>query len=1088
MVMQGATVNFTPSQVKLYRPKVQAFRGNSVSKPEKPDSEKDSKEKKIPDPIYNFFFDLPKYELHAHFNGSTPLNISKLFLNKENQCIGMTEEELEAKYNDIRKKSESLADWLKKTYELKAKNITTMDIMTAAYAIAMEEAKHNARYLEIRIDPFSSSFVGSPEDIIRATEVGLRNAREDIKEQGKDIKTGIILLAERHGSPEKALQTAKMSTSLRSQRVLFEDMYQELKAAEKKGEAYESSDILAKNFLELMKIRKVFSGVNEVAKDIYTTQNPDYEKASAKIDLLKNLYERNLESKGGTKIPMKTIDKFYKELTVSKTKSISTIDLVPAVYSIVTELALSGEREINMALDPTLNMYRGKPEDILRAVQVGMRNAEIDLRKKNIQIKTSIIIEADPKSTDASKSEQLARLAVQMKSQRVLFDNMYTEMKEAVAKDKIYEHSEILDSLEDDMAAYKDFKKEVETIIKRDAQNPANVRKNVLLAYREVLQKIENPTTLIKLKKAVKAFTDNLKAHEIAVSQNDALLEHFNKAFKSADEYLDEKTFLAEKIFDNLKHYSNLQLKDKANGTKLCDRYLRMGTGIIPNVVALALYEDGDSKLQTKHVEAKEYVNVYNKRKKLKEEKLIIYKNHDFKAVDLKEDIINNKCCNGKDFDSYDAAIGLDGNEFNSFDQSDINPVYSKGKIVQDLDKVLKLSRDQNAPETYKKNVSTKTLREISDKLNTQFKLEEQKFLLSRQILESLKNYSELRLLDKEQGTKDAIHYARMGLNIIPNVVAYDIAGNENDYPLYVHNKALKHIKYYNETKSNPYEELKVTIHAGEVKESGKTEGMKNAYQQVDKTKDGKPIYKNVVTGEIKTLEELKDRPNAYEVIKNDKDGKPQYKNIHTGEVKDTIGLEGWENIHEAIKNGAHRIGHGIDLRRAPEWLKEEVKYRNVLMETCPKVNYQTKAVVGYREHPILDFLDQDIPANINTDNPVTAGSNMTNEFVQLFKRFNMGITPEERANGINERFTLGHVKKLLNNAIWSTFALTPEEKKAEEKFAIDQLEKAIDKYEDKVVLNDNEPIMMKVQKQVIAFTGSIKKVWATQMDKNRAA
>ncbi|MGD9581969.1 MAG: hypothetical protein AB7V50_11395, partial [Vampirovibrionia bacterium] len=316
-------------------------------------------------------------------------------------------------------------------------------------------------------------------------------------------------------------------------------------------------------------------------------------------------------------------------------------------------------------------------------------------------------------------------------------------------------------------------------------------------------------------------------------------------------------------------------------------------------------------------------------------------------------------------------------------------------------------------------------LKSVCDKLPTQRKMYEQKFMLAKRIFDTLSYYSGLKIEDSLNQTNEAARFKRMGLAIIPNIVGFDVAGNEEDNPTERLGEALRHIKYYNETKENLDEQCKVTIHGGEVKKSG---------------------YK--------------------------------------GEPKEP----GWKNIESAINLGAHRIGHGIDLINAPDDLKEEVKKRHILMETCPKVNFQTKAVEGYRNHPVLDFLDADIPANINTDNPVTVGTNLTNEFVKVFKRFNWNISAKERSEGVQERFSLNHIKKITHNAIWSAFGLTAQEKVQEEAYAMNKIDELVKQYGDKIQLSDDKPIMMKVQDKVIAFTGSLKKAIAEKLNKDQAA
>lgn len=1006
MLVTGRQINPFIKQEKVSRPNLLVFKGNVK------DVEQDDDKKSIPDPVYNFFYELPKYQLHSHFNGATPLNLSKLFLNKENKFIGVSVDELDEKYNDIRKKSASLADWLKQTYELKAGNLTSLDVMTAAYAIATQEAKHNGRYVEVRIDPFSSSFVGDPEDIIRATEAGLRNAVEDIKDQGKELKTGIILLGERHTDPKNSLKTAKLATKLKSQRVLYEKMYDECKTSMEKGKSYDYSNNLADNYLEFLKTRKTLSSLNMLTDMISSSKNYNSEEVKAQLEKVKALFDRSLVIDDNTKVPFERIDNVYKSLTVSNDKKVSSLDIAPALYSEVLQKARNGEDNIVVYIDPTDSIYKENPEDVLRAVQVGLRNAEIDTRSEGKEITTSIHIKL-PENINSEEAANLSKLSVKMKGQRVLFEDMHSEMKEALDAGKTFEKSEILDSLFGDFDRFKKLKTELENFAKNEAKDEQALTKGVKRLVFLASEDMFNPTAQHKLESTLQEFHKVLAGNNFDINNKEAVLKALEDTLAPTQKYIEEKTITAEKIYDNLKHYSVLKLADKKDGTNLGDRYLRMGTGLIPNVTSFVIDSKNDKISKDVINTVEENIRLYNERKICGDDQLEVINVVDHKAVDIK-DVITNKAL---DHSRISSVMSVDTVNASS---DEIGPVYTKEAISQEIDTLINIAAKEDLPQDYSKLALSRGIREVTDKISSRVKHKQQDFLLSRIIFENLKSYSELNADDKANGTKDAKHFSRMGLNIIPNVVGFDLAGNENDYPLNIHANTLKHIKYYNDTKTNPDEELKVTIHAGEVRKSGN--------------------------------------------------------------------LEGWQNIEEAVKLGAHRIGHGIDLRNAPQSLKDEVKFRNVIMETCPKVNFQTKAVEGYRNHPVLDFLDQDIPATINTDNPVTAGTNMTNEFVKLFKRFNMGITTEERNNGVTERFTLGHVKKLIHNAIWGTFALTPQEKQSEEDFAMNKIDSLVKKYDNEVVLKEDEPIMLKVQKQVVAFTGGLKKAFAKSLGQKEAA
>lgn len=998
------------------------FLGKPECEPKYPDYQV-----KIPDPIYTFFDELPKYELHSHFNGATPLNISKLFLNKEGKFIGTSADQLERKYDSIRKNSTSLADWLDKTYELKAKNITSMDITTAAYAIAMEEAKHNCRYLEVRIDPYSSSFVGSPEDILRAAEAGLKNAREDIKEQGKELSTSLIILAERHASPEVGMRSARLATKLRSQRVLFDKMYKEFKAVDEQQLPFNTSEVLNREYIEFIAIAKLIKNIRRYIEEVHTADNVNRER------LLQSLHRTriflNMEELFDKlpNVPSKNIEALFRKASVQKDRQVSTIDLVPIVYSAALNQVKAGKKSLTIGINPFDPIYLGAPEDILRAVQVGLRNAIRDLAKQypelakdDSDIRTSIVIEFDPDKFPREKAVEVARLTVKMKSQRVMFEQMYTEMKATVEKDDVYNDSKLLNGLAGDLNLVQQIRDKINIAI----ETPGSTEKEIITLINKIqeedLPKITTSNALIKISTALNDLKAELLISGLTDSNKSKIAGEFDKQFTKAVNYLEEKTFIAKKIFDNLRHNSILRLEDKKHGTKTADRYLRMGSGVIPNVTGLAIDKNNGSGSKESLRAAIRYLTNYNDRKPFENEQVNIYTEVE-EGIRL-EDAINNPDAATKTLLTM-AQKGSD-TDMDPFDETAINTVYSTSKITEDIESLIEMVQDKQVPDQFLKQHVSRTLSEINDKIKTQHVMHEQRFLLAKRIYDNLNHYSQLTIQDRQNGTKDAKRFSRMGVDIIPNVVGFDFAGNENKFPIRVHERALNHIKYYNERKQDPQEQLKVTIHAGEVHESG--------------------------------------------------------------DEKQTI--PGWQNILDAMKLGAHRIGHGIDLRNAPQWLKGEVKRRNVLMETCPKVNFQTKAVEGYRNHPVLDFLDEGIPANINTDNPVTAGTNLTNEFVKVFKRFNYNITPEERAQGTKERLTLGHIKQIIHNSIWSAFGLTPQEKAAEEAYAMHQVDELVHKFEDKVVLKDNEPIMMKVQQGVVAFTGRIKLAISRQIDKNKVA
>lgn len=122
---------------------------------------------------------------------------------------------------------------------------------------------------------------------------------------------------------------------------------------------------------------------------------------------------------------------------------------------------------------------------------------------------------------------------------------------------------------------------------------------------------------------------------------------------------------------------------------------------------------------------------------------------------------------------------------------------------------------------------------------------------------------------------------------------------------------------------------------------------------------------------------------------------------IHAGETGSPM------NVKKAFEYGAKRIGHGIALRHDKELMKEIAK-KGTGIEMCPTSNLQTKAIDGWSNYPLLDFIEQGIKVSVNTDNRTVSNTNMTKELRLIYEHF-----------GQDE----GLIYKLLNNAVETSFA-----------------------------------------------------------------
>lgn len=127
---------------------------------------------------------------------------------------------------------------------------------------------------------------------------------------------------------------------------------------------------------------------------------------------------------------------------------------------------------------------------------------------------------------------------------------------------------------------------------------------------------------------------------------------------------------------------------------------------------------------------------------------------------------------------------------------------------------------------------------------------------------------------------------------------------------------------------------------------------------------------------------------------------------IHSGECGSV------ENVREAIELGAKRMGHGIALEKSIE-LQMVCRNKRIGIEMCPTSNLQTKAVNDLKYYPLEQFVKENIPVSINTDNRTVSGTTMTKEIQFVMERLRQ---PEEviiqcTKNAIETAFTDDSVK-----------------------------------------------------------------------------
>lgn len=123
---------------------------------------------------------------------------------------------------------------------------------------------------------------------------------------------------------------------------------------------------------------------------------------------------------------------------------------------------------------------------------------------------------------------------------------------------------------------------------------------------------------------------------------------------------------------------------------------------------------------------------------------------------------------------------------------------------------------------------------------------------------------------------------------------------------------------------------------------------------------------------------------------------------IHSGETGSVA------NVREAYELGARRIGHGIALRK-DRGLMRAYADAGIGVEMCPTSNFQTKAVRGWEEYPLMEFVEAGIPVSINTDNRTVSGTTMTQELTKIYEQY-----------GQDDML----IRKLLDNAARTAFDL----------------------------------------------------------------
>ncbi|KAL6047960.1 Adenosine deaminase [Balamuthia mandrillaris] len=122
---------------------------------------------------------------------------------------------------------------------------------------------------------------------------------------------------------------------------------------------------------------------------------------------------------------------------------------------------------------------------------------------------------------------------------------------------------------------------------------------------------------------------------------------------------------------------------------------------------------------------------------------------------------------------------------------------------------------------------------------------------------------------------------------------------------------------------------------------------------------------------------------------------------LHAGEAA------GPESIQDSLRwCGAHRIGHGVTLRKDPRLLQYVID-RRVPIECCITSNLQTKAIRRLEEHPMREYLDAGVIVVPCCDNKTMSSVTLSGEYALYQRLFGFSIAEMLRLidNGFQSAF-----------------------------------------------------------------------------------
>jgi adenosine deaminase len=163
---------------------------------------------------------LPKTDLHCHLDGSLRLNTILELAEQQKVKLPESTPEGLARAMHQGKICASLEDYLT-AFEITLSVLQTEEALyRSAYELAIDAAKENVRYLEVRYSPVLHTRRGlKPTTIVDAVLDGLRQAKREV-----GIKSHVIVCGIRHIDPVTSLRLAELAVAFKNRGVVGYDL------------------------------------------------------------------------------------------------------------------------------------------------------------------------------------------------------------------------------------------------------------------------------------------------------------------------------------------------------------------------------------------------------------------------------------------------------------------------------------------------------------------------------------------------------------------------------------------------------------------------------------------------------------------------------------------------------------------------------------------------------------------------------------------------------------------------------------------------------------------------------------------------